>query len=213
MLPKMIFGQLFFRIEGDITVKEKSEFQSQLTIGKFYYDKNIGKVVYNISFPEKQVMVSKDTVLYQFVNGELKSRTRTFNMAQFSIFNLSLNNQLINYGFEESFYSIDNVEKDGELVITTWMPEKNKRKFFGKVMISTKNKRLHGIVFYNARGELAGKQFFEDYTVIKGLPFPMKIVKINYIGDIKTYQITTFENIQLNNLNETYFYDYPLPVN
>jgi hypothetical protein len=213
VLPKMIFGQHFFRIEGDITVKEKSEFQSQLTVGKFYYDKNIGKIVYDISFPEKQILVSKDTVLYHFINGELKSQTRAFNMAQFSIFNLSLNNQLTNYGFEESFYSIDNVEKDGELVITTWMPEKNKRKFFGKVMISAKNKRLHGIVFYNARGELAGKQFFEDYKVIKGLPFPMKIVKINYIGEIKTYQITTFENIQLNNLNETYFYDYPLPVN
>ena len=91
--------------------------------------------------------------------------------------------------------------------------EKSKRKYFGKVLISTINKRLHGIVFYNARGELAGKQFFEDYKVIKGLAFPMKIVKINYIGEIKNYQITTFENIQLNNLNETNFYDYPLPVN
>ncbi len=209
----MIFGQHFFRIQGDITVKEKSELQSKLTIGKFYYDKNIGKVVYDISFPEKQILVSKDTSLYHFIDGELISRTRAFNMAQFSIFNLSLNNQLTNYGFEESFYSIDNVEKEGELVITTWMPEKSKRKYFGKVLISTKNKRLHGIVFYNARGEIAGKQFFENYKVIKGLPFPMKIVKINYIGEIKNYQITTFENIQLNNLNETNFYDYPLPVN
>jgi len=213
VLPRIIFGQHFFRIQGDITVKEKSEFQSQLTIGKFYYDKNTGKVVYDISFPEKQIMVSEDTVLYQFINGELKSKTRTFNMAQFSIFNLSLSNQLTNYGFEKSFYSIDNVEKDGELVITTWIPEKNKRKYFGKVLISTKNKRLHVIVFYNARGELAGKQFFENYTVINGLPFPMKIVKINYIGEIENYQITTFENIQLNNLDETYFYDYPLPLN
>ena len=213
MLPKIIFGQHFFRIQGDITVKEKSEFQSQLTIGKFYYDKNIGKVVYDISFPEKQILVSKDTVLYHFIGGVLKSKTRAFNMAQFSIFNLSLNNQLTNYGFEESFYSIENVRKEGELVITTWMPEKNKRNYFGKVLISTKNKRLHGIVFYNVRGEIAGKQFFEDYTVIKGLPFPMKIVRINYVGEIETYQITTFENIQLNNLDETYFYNYPLPPN
>jgi hypothetical protein len=211
VLPKMIFGQHFFRIQGNITVKEKTEVQSQLTIGKFYYDKNTGKIVYDISFPEKQVMVSKDTVLYQFVNGELKSRTRTFNMAQFSVFNLSLNNQLTNYGLENSFYSIDNVEKEGDLVITTWIPERSKRKYFGKVLISTRNKRLHGVVFYNAQGKVAGKQFFEDYAVINGLSFPMKIVRINYVDETESYQITTFENIQLNNLNETYFYDYPLP--
>ncbi len=212
VLPKIIFGQHFFRIQGDFTVKEKTELQSQLTIGKFYYDKNIGKVVYNISFPERQVLVSIDTALYQIVNGVIKSKTRTFNMAQFSIFNLSLNNQLTNYGLENSFYSIDNVEKDGDLVITTWMPERSKRKYFGKVLISTRDKKLHGVIFYDAGGELAGKQFFEDYSVINGLPFPMKIVKINYIGEKETYQITTFENIQLNNLDETYFYNFPIPL-
>ena len=105
----------------------KSEFQSKLTIGKFYYDKNIGKVVYDISFPEKQILVSKDTVLYHFIDGKLNNKTRAFNMAQFSIFNISLNNQLTNYGFEESFYSIDNVEKIQNilsLLTTDILPEK-----------------------------------------------------------------------------------------
>ena len=88
LLPKIVFGQQFFRIEGDITVKEKSELQSQLTIGRFYFDKNIGKLVYDITFPEKQVMVSKDTVLYHFIADTLHSRTKSFDMTKFSIFNL-----------------------------------------------------------------------------------------------------------------------------
>ena len=82
----ILIGQHFFRIEGDITIKDKSESEAQLTIGKFYYDKNIGKLVYDLTFPEKQVLVSKDTVLYHIIADTLKNRTRTIDMTKFSIF-------------------------------------------------------------------------------------------------------------------------------
>ena len=212
LLPKIVFGQHFFRIEGDITVKEKSEFQSQLTIGKFYYDKNIGKLVYHITFPEKQVLVSRDTVLYHFIADTLSSRTRSFDMTKFSIFNLSLENQMNNYGLENTFYKVDNIEKDGDLVISTWVPGKFQQKHFGKVLISTKDNRLFGIVFMNPSGEIVGKQFFEDYTVVNGLAFPKRMVKFTYYGEKQTTQITTFDNLKLNNLNEKKYYDYPVPV-
>ena len=212
LLPKIVFGQHFFRIEGDITVKEKSEFQSQLTIGKFYYDKNIGKLVYHITFPEKQVLVSRDTVLYHFIADTLSSRTRSFDMTKFSIFNLSLENQMNNYGLENTFYKVDNIEKDGDLVISTWVPGKFQQKHFGKVLISTKDNRLFGIVFMNPSGEIVGKQFFEDYTVVDGLAFPKRMVKFTYYGEKQTTQITTFDNLKLNNLNEMKYYDYPVPV-
>ena len=207
-----MFGQHFFRIEGDITVKEKSDLQSQLTIGKFYFDKKIGKLVYNISFPEKQVLVSKDTVLYQFINDTMASRTKSFEMTRFSIFYLSLENELNNYGLDKSFYSIEKVETDGDMVISTWVPGKTQKKYFGNVLISSKNNRLYGIVFLNTAGEVVGKQFFEDYVVVDGLAFPKRMVKFTYFGDKKTTQITTFDNIKLNNLNEKKYYDYPVPV-
>jgi hypothetical protein len=212
LLPKIAFGQHFFRIEGDITVKEKSDFQTQLTIGRFYYDKNIGKLVYYITFPEIQVLVSKDTVLYHFISDTLNSRTRSFDMTKFSIFNLSLENQLNNYGLEHTFYKVENVEKEDDLVISTWAPGKSQQKHFGKVMISTKDNRLFGIIFMNPSGEIVGKQFFEDYTVVSGLAFPKRMVKFTYYGDKQTSQVTTFNNIKLNNLNEKKYYDYPVPV-
>lgn len=212
MLPKIIFGQHFFRIEGDFSVKEKTESQSQLTIGHFYFDKNIGKLVYNITFPEKQVMVSEDTVLYLFMADTLASRTRSVDLTKFSIFYLTLNNQLNNYGLDNSFYKIDNVENDGDMVISTWVPGKRFSKHFGKVLLSQKNNRLFGIVFYNVEDQIIGKQFFEDYKVINGINFPTKMVKITFNGEQKNYQVTTFENIKLNNLNEKYYYDFPLPA-
>ncbi|MBN2613514.1 MAG: hypothetical protein JXB00_18305 [Bacteroidales bacterium] len=212
MLPKFSFGQHFFRIEGDITIKEKGDLQSQLTIGKFYYDKNIGKLVYNLNFPEKQTLVSRDTVLYVFSGDSLVNRTKGFDMTKFSIFNLSLENQLNNYGLEKSFYNIEKVENEGGMVISTWAPGKTQQKHFGNVIISVKDNRLYGIVFMNPAGEVVGKQFFEDYTVVNGLAFPKQMVKFAYMGDKKSTQVTTFDNIKVNNLNEKYYYDYPLPA-
>lgn len=212
LLPKIVFGQHFFRIEGDITVKEKNDFSSQLTIGKFYYDKNTGKLVYDITFPEKQVLVSKDTVIYNFINDTLYNRTRTFEMTRFSIFNLSLENQLNNYGLENSFYKVENIEKDGDMVITTWAPAKSQQKHFGKVLISAKQNRLFGIIFINPQGNIVGKQFFEDYKVINGLAFPGRIVKFVYRDENESTQIITFDNIKLNNPDEKKYYDYPLPA-
>ncbi len=213
VLPKITFGQHFFRIEGDITVKGKNETEAQLTIGKFYYDKNIGKLVYYITFPEKQVVVSKDTVLYHIVADTIKSRTRTIDMTKFSIFHLTLSNQLNNFGLENTFYKIENVETEGDMVISTWIPDKNRSKFFGKVMLSTKENQLYGIVFFDAEDKIVGKQFFENYKLVEGLEFPQRMVKINYYEDQKSYQVTTFENIKLNNVNEKYYYNYPIPGN
>ena len=74
-LPKIIFGQFFFRIEGEISVKEKGQFKSQLSIGKFYYDLNYRKIVYDLSFPEKQTLVIKDTLIFNFVNDIPRTRS------------------------------------------------------------------------------------------------------------------------------------------
>jgi len=41
MLPKIIFGQQFYRLKAEFSIKAKlSEENSQLTMGTVYYDKN-----------------------------------------------------------------------------------------------------------------------------------------------------------------------------
>jgi hypothetical protein len=211
MLPSLVFGQHFFRIEGDFSIKEKSDLNAQLTIGHFYYDVNLKKIVYNVSFPEKQTLIQYDTNFYQMKGNVLLKRSKSMDISQFSIYHLCLNNALTNYGLDGSFYSIDKVEYEEDMIITTWVPGKKYKKIFGRVITSVKDKKLFGIVFYNADDVIIGKQFFEDYMEIEGLAFPGKMVKITYLGDTKSYQITTYENIKLNNTSETYFYNYPLP--
>lgn len=212
LLPNILFGQHFFRIEGDFTIKEKIENKSQLIIGKFYYDKNIDKIVYNIRFPEPQIYVFKDTLLYQFVSDTLYKISSVPNVNKFTIFYLSLNNSINNYGLEKSIYKLESIEKENDMIISTWVPRKKFNRQLGKIMLSTKNNKLLGIVFFNKDDKIVAKQFFEDYQNFKGLDFPTKIIKIVYVNEKPYYHVTTFENIQINNIKSNFYYDYPIPI-
>jgi len=50
--------------------------EQQLTVGKLYYDKNVKQIVYDVSFPEKEIWVQRDTVLY---NRQFKNNWKTTN--------------------------------------------------------------------------------------------------------------------------------------
>ena len=86
-----ISGQIFTRIEADFSIKEKSSNSSKLTIGKVYFDKNIRKIVYNISFPEPEIIVINDSLIYRIVNNEIISQKPAFNIVYLSMFNLRYN--------------------------------------------------------------------------------------------------------------------------
>jgi hypothetical protein len=52
------------------------------------------------------------------------------------------------------------------------------------------------------------KQFFEEYQVFSGLSFPGKIVEINTTNGIDSYQVTTYKNIvvdEMENDNKYYY--------
>jgi len=65
-------AQTFNRIEADFSIKEKDiNGNKLLTIGRVYYDKNIRKIVLNISFPEKIIIVATDSLVYMIDNDSL----------------------------------------------------------------------------------------------------------------------------------------------
>jgi len=212
LLPKIVFGQQFFRIEGDFTIKEKTDNKAQLIIGRFYYDKNIDKLVYNIKFPEPQIYVFKDTQLLQFVADTLYKVTSIANINKLTIFSLALNNNINNFGLEKTIYKLENVEKENDMIISTWIPRKKFNNLFGKILLSTKNNKLTGVIFFNKEDKIIMKQFFEDYQNFKGLDFPTKIIKILYVNEKPYYHITTFEKIKVNNTSSNFYYDYPIPI-
>jgi len=203
------FAQNFYRVSGDYTVKSKSENASQLVIGRFFYDKTEKKIIHCNNFPEIVEWVTSDTNLYKVVNNKIVSRQTIPNFTEFSIYNMILNNNLKNFGLENSPFILDKVENENGLVISTWIPPKKLSKQMGKVMISSKDDNLFGIVFFNAEGKILKKQFFEDYSLLKGLPFPGRIVEITYTIEGKAlYLVTSSRNVVVNDHNEENLYHF-----
>ncbi|MBL4715790.1 MAG: hypothetical protein JKX95_04065 [Bacteroidia bacterium] len=276
-MPKISLGQQFFRIKADFSIKEKmADGKQQLTMGEVYFDKNSQKIVYNLKFPEKETWLTTDTALYRIANGEVVDKNLVSHVVGFSIFNLSLNGNLTNYGLDNSVYKIVETEKSSigktkeinigitkdevieelgkpdkvsetiteqgtsellfykdksininesgkvdyinnikgnneNMVITTWKAKALLRSKLGKIVMSHKQGKLYGVVFFNPEGKIISKQFYKKYTNISGLDFPTEIVQIIYRDDQENYKVTTFKNLVVNDFKEDNIYNYPIP--
>ena len=205
--------QQYYRVRADFSIKEKhTKGSSNLTMGSVYYDKFMKRIVYNVTFPEKQVWVFYDTNMFKISAGNVDRKPMIPGYVDFSIFNLTLNNNLTNYGLQKSVYEVKSTVKEADMVIITWAPKKEYEKLLGLVKISTKEGRLHGVLFYNAKGRLIGKQIFNNYFKIRGFEMPTEILYFYYHEDgSEIHQITTFKNIKVNDFAESQFYNYPIP--
>ena len=207
-------AQIFFRIKADFIIKTKSlSGQQQLTVGKIFYDKNVRQIVYEISFPEKEIWVQRDTIIYKIVDSKLISKQLIPIMVEFSIFHLVLNGNLIDYGLTKTKFKIKKVEKLEGNVISTWEPPAELKKLFGDILLSNVNQQLNGIVFENYEGEVISRQFFQNYIEVNGLSFPQEIIKEDNFNGQKVYELTTFSNILINDLSGENQYDYKIPSN
>jgi len=204
-------GQGYNRIRAEISVKSKEPGGTQsLTMGEVCYDRNQKQIIYYLTFPEKETWVSADTSLYRIREGKVVSRTFTPAMAEFSVFHLALSSHLQNYGLNRTSYKADAVTREGDQVITTWVPPVVAKSPLGKIMISVRNKQLYGVVFFDPKEVILRKQFFEDYQVTSGLSFPGKIVQIDIVNGIESYQVTTFRNIQIDEPDSDSKYFFPV---
>jgi hypothetical protein len=205
--------QFFYRISTDFTIKAKSPSgDQQLTVGKLFYDKNIKQIVYVVSFPEKEIWIQKDTVLYKVVNSKVVSKQHIPSGIEFSIYNLVLNGNLADYGLKKTKFKIKKVEKEDGNVISTWEPPAASKKFLGDILLSNVNQQLNGIIFKSNTGEIVVRQFFRDYTKVKGLSFPREIIKENYVNGQKIYELTEFTNILINDISGENIYNFKIPA-
>lgn len=212
MLPKVILGQHFFRISADFSIKEiRPDSSVNLTMGKVYYDKNIKKIIYKVSFPKTETWVIHDTSVYMIQNGKIKERIKSASIAEFSIFHLALSGDLHEFGLKNSPYKLTSVTKEDSLVIAVWKPDPRIAKVFGKIVLSKLKRRIYGIAFYRANGKLAGKQIFRKFQNIKGCDFPSEILQFQSTPKGDSKQITSFKNIKIDQANDPKLFDYPLP--
>lgn len=221
ILPQISLGQYFFRLKADVSIKEVSIDQElRLVIGQVYYDIHHKKIVYDITFPEKERWVLQDTTYYLFKDDVLVERSLSLIFPEFSVFHLALEGHLDDYGLQDHpIIKVKDIEKTDDGVIRTLRPIAGYEENLGPIKILTSDRKLKAVLFYNVSERLMSRQFFEDYTIIKGVEVPRKIVQFLYPNpdfhdsDDKGYTLiqTTLSNIQINRTDEEYMYNFPVP--
>ena len=204
-------AQVFSRLEADFSIKEKDIAGNKiLTIGKVYFDKNIRKIVLDIRFPDKVIIVATDSLVYVINNDSLVKTSPATVPVDFTIYNLCLNNNLQFYGLKDTPYKLEELEKDQGMIITTWdIPADESA---GRIMLSQKDKKLTGMINFDADSTILSKYFFEDYVNVNGVEFPSRMIQYIFVLDKKTIKVTTHRNIKINEMDNNYFYDYPVPL-
>jgi hypothetical protein len=209
-LPMKGQTQYYYRIECDISIKNKVEGgEGALIMGRAYYDKSRNQMVYDIRFPEKEVWVIKDTVLYIQKDDQLTQTQRIDQYNQSTVFHKILEGQLNNYGLQGSIFSIKSIQRDDDMVITTWVP-RTEAEQLGTILTSTVDDALFGVVFKNQEGQIIGRQLFRDYTVVSGLKVPTEVIQVFYRDTLEEYQVFSFSNISINNPGNEHMYAYPV---
>ena len=206
-----LLSQEYFRINADFTVKIKnSDGQLNLTKGKVFYDKNYKELIYEISFPQNEKWLIKDTSLVIFRKDTLYKRTSIPSINEFTVFHLALNSNLNDFGLKNSIYKINKVEKKKDLVLSYWKIPDQATTTLDHVIIAKRNNRLESVIMIGAKSRILSKQFYKNYEKIGAFEFPLQIVQILYDENNKeNYQITDFKNIKINDLTNNKLYRIP----
>jgi hypothetical protein len=203
-------AQQFFRIKTDFSIKQKNaDNTTSLTLGTAYYDKLNKKLIYKITFPEKETWVFKDTVMYVFKNDKFFTKKKSILLPEFTIFHLALNNKLADFGLKDSPFQISKIEKDKGMVITTYTPNSKVAASMGKVLLSTIEKKLNGVIFYTPKNEIASKIFYKKYSDFSGLSFPTTVTQFTYSKG-ENIQQTTYKNIVVDQMGDDNIYNYSI---
>ena len=214
VVPFHLCAQQFHRIKADYSIKYKdAQGNEVLQMGVVFYDINTKKIVMKNGFPVREILVQKDSTIYQIRNEHLMSSSKSYALADLSIYHLALTGNLTNYGLNKAGFTLDTVKNDKGLILTTWLPPQNLKYILSKILLSTKEKQLFGIVYLNPNEKIIAKHLFRDYTNISGFDFPREVLVITYEGDKEVFNLTKYSKIVIDGTNNEEYYDYKIPSN
>ncbi|MCB0736919.1 MAG: DUF4292 domain-containing protein [Bacteroidetes bacterium] len=196
------------RIRVDFTIKQKIENRISLEIGTAYYDKLKNQLVYQLTFPNRNILVTTDTAVFTYSDDSLINTSFQPGIIQRSIFHLMLTSNLKSFGLGKGLFKTIKVEKQDSLVVTTYKSDNNKV-FDGTILVSNHKNKLHAVVYKDASGNVVSKQFYEKYTTVDGLEIPTRIVFIVFENGKEYYKTIEFSNIVLNEEHNNHMYHYP----
>ncbi len=205
------FSQQFHRFSADYTVKYKDrEGNPIMKMGRVFYDSKEKKIVIKNGFPVKEHIIYNDTSIYYIRVGNIVDHVSTISPVEFSIFHLALNGQLSNYGLDKAGYTIENVIKDKGLIISSWLPSEKYKHSLGEILVSTKDKKLYGIVFLDLNEKIVSKHVFHKYVNIEGFEFPSEVIRIRYFDNYELYELTSYKKIEVNESGNDEYYNYQI---
>jgi hypothetical protein len=208
------FAQQFQRIKAEYSIKYKDPGGNEvLQMGMVFYDINSKKIVMKNGFPVREILVQSDTSIIQIRNDRKVASQKTYAMVELSIYHLALTGNLNNYGLDKAGYKLDTVKSDKGLILSTWSPPENAKDVLGRILVSTKEKQLFGIVFLDPREKIIAKHFYRDYTTINGFEFPSEVLIITYNNDKEIFHLSKFSKIVVNETGNEEFYNYKIPLN
>jgi hypothetical protein len=212
----ILSAQEYYRFRADFSIKEKviGDAQGTLILGTIYYDKNLRKINHDITFPSREQWLLQDTNIYRIVADTLASKKGVLPIAEASIYNMVLSQQLADFGLAKSGYTLQSAEPspDGG-TISTWTPPDQLKQVLGKIIVKQVNKRIDAVAFYDKDQKIQGKYYFKEYQVIEDLPVPAKMYQILYLADGKEFQrLLEFKNITINQTTDDAKYDFRVPA-
>ncbi len=204
-------AQLYYRIEADFSIKEKSgSGYENLMLGRVYFDKNIRQSIFDVKFPEKEILIINDTATIKAIKGTYTKHALGSNLLDFSVLSLFIQGDLDYFGLNNTPFELDKVEQDQGLVISTWVL---KDKYVGspisKLMLSQKDNKLNGLITFDNKGNIISKQIFSDYILVENMAFPARVLQISFLPDgSELKKITEYSNIIVNSEKNESFYNY-----
>ena len=169
-------------------------------MGKVFFDVENNSIVYHISFPEKETMVLKDSLILSKKSTNFVKKSSSGQLIDFSIYKLALAGELKTFGLDQSKFLLGRITESNGEVSSEWIPKIENPPF--KIIISQANNKITGIALVESSGKVINKQFFKKYEKIGRISFPMEILEISYSKTGVYKKKMTHSNIKLDNYSD-----------
>lgn len=204
-------AQQAYRLKAEILTKTRlPDSTFQVSKGVIHYDQNIKKIIFDFSFPEREKVVLFDTLLFRYRDGKMVEKTSSFLVPEQSFFHFILSGSLSNFGFDQAQFTAKGIEKKKDLVITTWLPPENLKKYISKVLVATRNKQLYSITMMGPDEKVLNRQILKDYRPVNKQMIPHEVLLATYLDEQVMYQIITLNAVVLNEESNHQQYNHDL---
>jgi hypothetical protein len=184
------------RIHADFSIKEIGiDGKQALVMGQVYYDINLDLLIQAFSFPSEQIIIYKDESSYIIKNDSVFEVPTGFDLANFSIYYLSLSNSLQNFGLEKNGFKLSDVEERNGKTLSHWNYSQN---VGAKLVVVQEGMNVDGVMIYDPDGNLLMRQYYRDYQSLGSIAFPSKVYEIVPFDDKENRKIITHTNVKID---------------